>query len=218
MTGIPLVQGLAGKPGRTFYFMRHGQTAFNAAGAICGRLEPPLDAAGRQQAQDAGARLAGLPFDFVAVSPQLRARQTALLAVPQSAPLVFDGLRERDWGDLEGRPLAEQCAYRDTPPGGEPWDDFLARVLDALRQLLAAHEQPLVIAHSGVWRAMRTLATGAPDGPRIANAAPAMVVLSGGLLAGTTMVPAQGGQRPGAACSNVTPAAQGCRDIPVFYL
>lgn len=163
-------------PQRPFVFMRHGQTELNAAGLICGRMDPPLDEAGRQQALAAGKVLAELPFSCVAVSSAQRAIETAALALPGQAMLVFDGLRERDWGELEGRPLAEQCGYTETPPGGEPWQVFLDRVATTLACILEQHEQPLVVAHSGVWRALRALASGTPDGPRVANAAPVLVV------------------------------------------
>ncbi len=62
------------------YFLRHGQTPFNAEGRIQGQIEVPLSELGRSQALRNGAVLAevlGEPerFDFVA-SPLLRTRQT----------------------------------------------------------------------------------------------------------------------------------------------
>lgn len=203
---------------RHFYFMRHGQTAWNAAGLICGRLDPPLDDTGRRQAEAAAPVLAGLPFDGLVVSPQLRARQTAMLAVPDRCWRTDEGLRERDWGVLEGKPLAQQCGYRDTPGGGEPWADFLARVRQALQQALAGYDRPLIIAHSGVWRALRALATGAPEGPRMANAMPVEVVLSVAVqraLEGGARLGRNGAAPPGETRELASAQPVGC---PIFYL
>lgn len=158
-----------------FVFMRHGQTAANACGLICGRLDVPLDATGRAQARAAEVLVGGTPWSCVAVSSALRARQTAQLALPGVALQTVHDLRERDWGRLEGLPLSEQCRYQDTPPGGETWAAFAARVDAALDGLLARHERPLVIAHSGVWRAIRFRLFGTPEGPRIGNTLPMLV-------------------------------------------
>ena len=158
-----------------FVFMRHGQTAANACGLICGRLDVPLDATGRAQARAAQGLLGATRWSCVAVSSALRARQTAQLALPEAALTPVHDLRERDWGELEGLPLAQQCDYLDTPPGGESWADFVGRVQGALDSLLAQFEQPLVIAHSGVWRAIHFALYGTPHGPRIGNTLPMLV-------------------------------------------
>ena len=78
------------------YFLRHGQTDYNAARRLQGELEIPINATGRAQAQRCGGILNELigdkeRFDFVA-SPLLRARQTMEI-VRQAMSLPPEGYR-----------------------------------------------------------------------------------------------------------------------------
>lgn len=157
-----------------FVLIRHGQTDANRDGRIAGRLEAQLTEQGRA----AAAALSKLPWATTGLhifcSPQERARQTAQLAFPRQNLWQMDGLRERDWGDLEGRPLAEQTPRYDTPPGGEAWQVLLARVGIALAacQQAAGSDLPVIVAHSGVIRAARALTGGDAGGPSPANTTP----------------------------------------------
>ena len=69
------------KPGVTLYFVRHGETDWNAAKRYQGRRDIPLNATGRAQARRNGRVLADLlgsraaALDHVA-SPLRRARET----------------------------------------------------------------------------------------------------------------------------------------------
>lgn len=161
---------------KPFVCLRHGETPLNRDRLIGGRTDVPLTEEGEQQARNAAPLLARYTWSCIAVSDKLRARQTAALALPGAPKLIVPDLRERDWGDLELRPYAEQPPYETTPPGGEPWDDFCARVIGALNQLLQQYDTPLVIAHSGVFRVLNLLATGSPYGPRIGNALPMWIL------------------------------------------
>lgn len=163
-------------PCRPFVFVRHGETPLNRDQLIGGRTDVPLTAEGERQARAASPLLATRPWSCVAVSPLLRARQTAALAVPASPTLIIPELRERDWGELELRPYAEQTPYETTPAQGESWADFCARITAALARLLQQYELPLVIAHSGVFRVISLLARGTPYGPRVDNVAPLWIL------------------------------------------
>jgi len=55
--------------------VRHGRTDHNAAGLLLGRLDPPLDPLGRDQAAALAAALG--PVDRVIASPLRRATETA---------------------------------------------------------------------------------------------------------------------------------------------
>lgn len=160
---------------RPFVFMRHGRTEANAAHLICGRTDVSLSEEGEAQARAAQALLRPHDWSCVVVSAALRAQQTAALAVPGVPQWVVPELGERDWGALEGLPVEQLCAYTDTPPDGEPWADFLARVNRGLSMALAAVPRPLIVAHSGVWRALRHQWQGSPAGERVANAQPLWV-------------------------------------------
>lgn len=164
---------------KPFIFMRHGETELNRNQLIGGRTDVPLTATGQQQARRASAILAHEKWSCLAVSPLLRARQTAALSVPDTPQHIVSDLRERDWGDLELRPLSEQPPYEDTPPHGETWADFCIRVTQALNELLSQYERPLIIAHSGIFRVIRQQATGTPYGPRIGNASPMLIIPNG---------------------------------------
>lgn len=157
---------------KPFVFVRHGETALNRDKLIGGSTDVPLTEEGELQAQEARALLGRYRWNGVAVSPLLRARQTAELALPDVPYTVFDDLRERDWGELERRPWTEQPPYEETPPGGESWEAFCHRVTGALNTILTQYERPLIIAHSGVFRVLRRYALGTPYGIRIGNVVP----------------------------------------------
>lgn len=106
--------------------LRHGQTAWNAEGRWQGRLNSPLTALGRRQAERQRGILAGLDLrGFMALSsPSGRAVETAGIAL---APLVGavrtdDRLMEIDVGDWSGRLRGELMPMR---PGEEMGDEAL---------------------------------------------------------------------------------------------
>src|ERR1700686_3131689 len=92
------------------YYIRHGETAWNAAGRFQGSQDIPLNDLGRTQAVAAGGILADLVRDrceagslaFVA-SPLGRARSTmelvrSALQLPRGCYAVDDRLREIGYG------------------------------------------------------------------------------------------------------------------------
>jgi probable phosphoglycerate mutase len=115
------------------YLIRHGETELNAARI----LQPPeteLSERGVLQAERLARRLAGVGLVRVLASDLRRAEMTAeAVARAASAPLARDpDLAERNFGELRGRPYAElgldPFAPGYTPPGGESWETFHARV------------------------------------------------------------------------------------------
>jgi len=156
---------------RPFVFMRHGETPLNRDRLIGGSTDVALTTLGEAQARSARPLLER-HWSRIVTSSRLRARQTTRLAVPKRQFDSLAGLDERDWGRLERAPLACQTPYLATPPGGESWDVFEARVVTALNAVLAVHPYPLIIAHSGVYRVIQRLIRGRPDGPRLPNARP----------------------------------------------
>jgi len=161
-------------PKLPFVFIRHGETDANRAGIIAGSTEPPLNETGREQARAIAPLMAQAKWQAVYVSPQDRARTTASLVMPDYNAKVLDGLRERHWGDLEGRPIAELCPRFDTPPNGEGFDAMCQRVSFAMQQALAAVSDDLtvIVAHSGVARCVLYMTGFEADGPRVPNATP----------------------------------------------
>ncbi|MDO4899503.1 histidine phosphatase family protein [Actinomyces sp.] len=83
---------------------RHGQTDYNAGMRVQGRIDIPLNAAGREQARSAASGLARLEPVRIVSSPLSRARETArALAELTGVDVELDeGLLERSFGRWEG--------------------------------------------------------------------------------------------------------------------
>lgn len=162
---------------KSFVLIRHGQTDANRDGRIAGRIEAMLTQEGRTAAQALGNWI--WPEEIVLfASPQRRALETAGLAFPDKDPVTLDGLRERDWGVLEGCPLTERLPRDQKPDGGEAWPEMLDRVAKAISsaQRQALGGLPVLVAHSGVIRAARHLTGGTANGPSPSNTTPYLFV------------------------------------------
>ena len=161
----------------TIYYIRHGETEWNAEGRLQGTQDVPLNELGRKQAASAGAILADLfardgrseqALEFVA-SPLGRARSTmelvrGTLRLPPEDYAIDDRLREIGYGHWEGSTLAQMQAldpeffarrqaekWTVSPPGGESYVAVQARVSDWYRQLTA---DTVAVAHGGTARAL----------------------------------------------------------------
>jgi len=158
----------------------------------------PLSDRGEEQARAFGRWLAAQPAHLlptaVLVSPYLRARETARLALAAGdlrLPTdVDERLRDREMGVLEGLTwdgiLAEHPAeaerkrrlgkFYHRPPGGESWADICLRLRslysDAARDL--AGERVLVVAHDAVIQLTRVILEGLEEETaiRISDATP----------------------------------------------
>lgn len=153
--------------------VRHADTG--RRGHLDGRSDPPL----LEGAVEAACRRhAGIHWRRIVSSPLRRAHDTALaLAAPRDLPVQIDGrwaeLDFGDWDGLRGDTLAPGLLaafhadpVRHPPPGGEPWDAFGGRVLDALSALrvdAAGDAGPvLVVSHGGPLRMALSQACGLP--------------------------------------------------------
>ena len=164
--------------------VRHGETAWNAAGRIQGHLDIPLNSTGLAQASAIGERLGNEAFDAILSSDLERALQTARPIVRHSGQtLVPDArLRERHLGVLQGltgeeaalrHPEAWQAFKARNPDaaleGGETLADFSRRVVGLIQELLKTHsgKRLLMVTHGGVLDAAYRNATALPlDAPR----------------------------------------------------
>ena len=172
--------------------IRHGETAWNAAGRIQGQFDEPLNDTGRWQARQLAAALDGEGIDHFYASDLSRALETArIVAARLGREVVTDtGLRERAFGSFEGLsfPDIEQrwpeqnqrWRRRDPafgPPGGEVLSAFYDRSIEAATRLAAAHAGRTIalVAHGGVldclYRAATRIALEAPRSWRVGNAA-----------------------------------------------
>lgn len=160
-------------PSQDFCLIRHGETTANANAIIAGVTDVPLTQLGRDQAR-ALAQTEWPKQIAIYASPMSRAQDTARLAFPGQHFKLHSGLRERDWGIFEGRPLSEQPVREDTPDQGESWSDMIVRVHTAITEICAASQRrlPILICHSGIIRAARILWTTGDAGQRPPNATP----------------------------------------------
>jgi probable phosphoglycerate mutase len=155
-----------------FYFLRHGETEANRLGLIAGQTDIPLNETGWRQARTAAGLLEGCGIGAIYSSPLRRARDTAQCVAERLGleVVVLDGLAERNWGELEGRPRSSRPRGL-TPPGGESLEAFTHRTLAALAAIPAGGV-PLVVAHSGTFRVLcAQLGIPAPQAP-VANSTP----------------------------------------------
>ena len=155
------------------YLARHGRTALNAAGALRGHIDVPLDPVGQRQVQILGAVLAGRRPQLVVSSPLRRAIQTAE-AVADRAGLdvqVDERLIDRQYGEWAGVGVTDVVARwgsLDAAPGVEPAVEVRDRVLAALNDIAksTAGAAAVVVSHDAVNRiAIAALGPsfGAPD-------------------------------------------------------
>lgn len=159
------------------YFIRHGQTDWNAEARFQGQKDIPLNDKGRGQAKRNGEILRDLinadAFDFVA-SPLKRTRETmeivrnAMGQDPQAYRLD-DRLRELSFGEWEGRTVsdlevsevklwAERQAdkWHFQPKGGDSYHLLTERVRGWAEAVM---EPTVVVSHGGVNRALRAIFT-----------------------------------------------------------
>jgi broad specificity phosphatase PhoE len=150
--------------------VRHGQTVNNAEGRLLGRADPPLTELGRRQAATLAAAVG--PVDRVISSPLARARETA--AVFDAEVEVDDRWVEIDYGDYDGRPLADVPAelwqrWRTdaafTPPNGESLAAVGVRVRAACDDLVdqARDGRVVVVSHVSPIKAAVAWALGVGD-------------------------------------------------------
>jgi len=145
------------------FLIRHGETEGNAL-RIVQHPHIPLSPRGVVQAERLAERLAGEGIASIVTSDYARAMATAeRLQRATGAPLIVEPLlRERNFGDLRGRPYAElgfdmfEPDY--APPNGETWTVVHERVDRAwarVQELAAAGGGRLaVVTHGLVCRSL----------------------------------------------------------------
>ena len=150
------------------WLARHGETAANAEGRVQGRIDPPLNDRGREQARALGQAAADLGLRALYCSQLRRARETAAIVGKHVAlvPVVDERFAESYRGSWEGRSLVdiereEPDAYaawqrggeRFRFPGGESLGEHVARVAEALADVERGPLPALIVCHGGTVRA-----------------------------------------------------------------
>ncbi len=159
------------------YYIRHGETDWNAEARLQGQREIPINAKGRDQARHCGGILRDLlardaldpaQFDFVA-SPLGRTRETMQivrgeLGLDPADYRMDDRLTEISFGKWEGFTLdelrqlspaavdeREADKWGFTPPEAESYRTMSLRVIGWYRELA---RDSVVVAHGGVLRGL----------------------------------------------------------------
>jgi probable phosphoglycerate mutase len=162
-----------------FYFLRHGETAWNAEGRLCGSTDVPLSDAGRRQAQLLARRLQPILVDALYSSPLSRALESARLIGKAIGlePVVDRRLAELNYGAWEGRTFeeikrADPATYRAwdadpgelAPPEGETGAHLIERVTPFLAEVAERHPSGnvVVVCHKTVCRLLACHIMGVP--------------------------------------------------------
>ena len=150
--------------------VRHGQSLWNLEDRFTGWIDVPLTELGREEAREAGKKLAGIKIDVAYTSDLARAQNTlALMAETMGVdiPTIRNkALNERNYGDLQGlnkKRTAEKYgdeqvkiwrrSYDVPPPGedGESLEMTAARTLPFFERCIlgdiAQGKNVLVVAH-----------------------------------------------------------------------
>ena len=164
------------------YFLRHGETAWNAAGKLQGQLDIPLNPKGKSQAKRNGGVLAELLADPAKISyvasPLARTRQTMEIArdavgMPKEGFATDDRLLEINFGRWEGQTWSQiqksdseaykaRCAdeFGCAVPEGESYAMVMARVVSWLATVV---RPTVVVSHGGIMRCLRGHVLGLPN-------------------------------------------------------
>lgn len=163
------------------YFVRHGETDWNAAQRLQGQRDIPLNDKGRVQAVESASLIQSRVKNFEDLdywaSPLLRTAETmerlrdGLSLYPQ-AYKKDDHLKELNFGAWEGCTLPEarvlhpeimlareKDKWFTNPPLGESYEEVANRVSLWLKKL---ERDTLVVSHGGVGRVLMHLVAGLP--------------------------------------------------------
>jgi alpha-ribazole phosphatase/probable phosphoglycerate mutase len=153
----------------------HSISVDNERGVATGWLPGELSERGKALAVELGARRRDDGLVAVYTSDLRRARQTVDIAFEGCSIPVYEDrrLRECDYGDLNGAPVATieriRAAHVDEPfPGGQSYRDVVRQVADLLREIAeqwgegaGIPPRVLLVGHAATRFALDHLLTGA---------------------------------------------------------
>jgi len=100
--------------------LRHGQSVWNKKNVFTGWVDVPLSQEGIAEAFRAGEKLADIKFDIVYTSIQIRAIETALIALSvnhhaKSPVIIHESGEMAEWGTIYSQSMKESSipVYRD---------------------------------------------------------------------------------------------------------
>ena len=153
---------------------RHGETQENVDNTIQGQLPGALTEDGIKQAQNLGELLRSDRFDAIVSSDLARCIDTARYVTihhPEVYFSVSQELRERSFGDYQGRPAKDvdwgpsyESFYTARPGGGESIQQLANRVRVFVNELLAAksRQHVLLVTHGGPMMVIKSAVEAVP--------------------------------------------------------
>jgi broad specificity phosphatase PhoE len=160
----------------TLWFVRHGESTWNASGLVQGQAEGSvLTAKGRREAARAAEQLGRARASVIWTSDLERAHETAaIVGHTLRLPLRYErALRERNFGTAQGRPLSELSSEVSgiegdrvvdadvRPPEGESLRAMYQRVAAFMDAAAGASDSAVVVVtHGGVIRMAQAYAEG----------------------------------------------------------
>ena len=148
------------------YFVRHGETVWNAENKICGATDSPLTELGHRQAVETARKILEMRIktDMILYSPLSRARDTAIHISEVTGIQAREEKRlfEQNFGKYESTPrngkefheAKKQFLYR--YDGGESMFQLAQRVYNLLDELKADGRDYILVAHNGIARAVNS--------------------------------------------------------------
>ena len=142
------------------YFVRHGETVWNAENKICGATDSPLTELDHRQAVETAGKIMemGIKADMILYSPLSRARDTAMHISEVTGIQAREEKRlfEQNFGKYESTPrngkefheAKKQFLYR--YDGGESMFQLAQRVYNLLDELKADGRDYILVAHNGI--------------------------------------------------------------------
>ena len=151
---------------------RHGETEENIAGILQGHLPGTLSENGIKQAKKVSLRLKDEEIDFIYSSDLRRAANTAkeIAKYHPNTPINFvEDLRERNWGELQGRKKTEfgldpnnHSINQINSKEGETTKNLYERAENYLHKIISSHHNNTVlfVCHGGIGKILIAIITG----------------------------------------------------------
>jgi len=149
---------------KEIYFMRHAKTQENTEHVVIGQNDPPLSEEGRKEIQFIKSIV--VQPDVVFSSDLRRASETARLLFPNHEITLLPHLRERHFGELQGKPknaltkagMSREAMYRLGGEeailrvyGAEPLSSLEARAEQVLGLIKKADVERIVVVSHGTF-------------------------------------------------------------------
>ena len=145
--------------------IRHGVTRWNKEGRYCGRIDVNLSREGRNQAKKLKPIFKGIAVDKIYCSDKKRALQTCRIIFGGAKFTRLHGLREINFGVLEGLRHQQimkkygaiyqkwiKDPYKNHIPAAEKMNDFKKRICSVINKI--ARDNPdktvAIVCHGGV--------------------------------------------------------------------